>query len=293
MKKGMQLTILEKVAHETQARPFSIHHTHVEGDNTNALYLHCHPEAEFFYLEEGELSFSVEDRNYILRAGDAVLIPPQLVHHASKVLGEECTYGALVFSVEWLSGYCGKEGNLYLNTLLKMPYDWIRVFRAGEPEDAEMLRRLSHFADYRGMPLEQYEMKLLGELLISFQEIYNAVLEKMRYNDKIDVLQENLQKGIAYVNAHFREALSLAELAEAAGYSESHFCHRFKEVTGYTPFAYLNRIRVIKASEELLTTEDKITEIAGRCGFDNISYFNRVFRREMGVSPGEYRRGAR
>lgn len=285
----MQLTILENIQHETDARPFSIHHTHVAGDNTNALYLHCHPEAEFFFLEEGELSFWVEDREFTLEAGDAILIPPQLVHHASKEPGQDCTYSALVFSLEWLSGYCGGQGNLYTNTLMKIPYDWIRVFRSREETDGEMLERLSHFASYQSLPIRQYEMRLLGELLISFQEIYNAVLEGMRYNDKIDVCRENIQKGIDYVIEHYRDGVSLTELAEATGYSESHFCHRFKQVTGYTPFAYLNRIRVIKASEELLMTQDKVTEIASRCGFDNISYFNRVFRREMGMPPGAYR----
>ncbi|MBR6477906.1 MAG: AraC family transcriptional regulator, partial [Lachnospiraceae bacterium] len=267
---------LEKVNHETAARPFSIHHTYVGAENTNALYLHCHPEAEFFFLDEGELSFCVQDQVWELHGGDAVFIPPNLTHNASKALGTTCSYDALVFSMEWLSGYLGGEGNLYVNTILRNRVESITIFRKEDPASKDMLHRLSHFREYADHPIHRYEMKLLGEVMISLQEIYNAVSDQMSVHEKTDVSREGVQKGIDYLMLHYSEDVTLAELVVSSGYSESHFCHRFKAVTGYAPFAYLNRIRVIKASERLITSDDKITNIAADCGFDNISYFNRV-----------------
>ena len=284
---------LEKVSHETAARPFSIHHTFVNGDNTNALYLHCHPEAEFFCLAEGEVQFFVEDQVITLRPGDAIFVPPDVTHHADKAPGISCSYDALVFSLDWLSGYLGGEGNLYVNLLLKSRRDAVTVYRRERSEDEETLERLSHFKEYLNCPIQFYEMKLLGELMISLQEIFNAVSARMRYNEKADAAREGVQKGIDYLMRHYDEGVTLAELVESSGYSESHFCHRFKAVTGYAPFAYLNRIRVIKAAERLIISEDKITKIAADCGFDNVSYFNRVFRRQMGTSPKEYRASGR
>ena len=284
---------LENVSHETAARPFSIHHTDVDGDNTNALYVHCHPEAEFFCLAEGELRFFVEDQVITLHGGDAVFVPPNLTHHAKKLPGVPCSYDALVFSLDWLSGYLGGEGNLYVNLLLKYRMDAISVFRKEKAEAADMLDRLSHFKEYLNCPIQSYEMKLLGELMISLQEIFNAVSDQMRYNDRADAAREGVQRGIDYLMLHYDEGMTLAELVERSGYSESHFCHRFKAITGYAPFAYLNRIRIIKAAERLITSDDKITKIAADCGFDNISYFNRVFRRQMGSSPKEYRASGR
>ena len=281
--------ILEKVNHETAARPFSIHRTYVGGENGNALYLHCHPEAEFFYLEEGEVCFYVEEDCFMLQAGDAMFIPPNLAHNANKAEGIACRYSALVFSLEWLSGYLGGEGNLYVNTLLDHRKACIRMFRGGEASHAEILRRLSGFQAYADQPIQYYEMRLLGELMINLQEIFNAISSEMRYNDKEDAARLGVQKGIDYVMSHYDQNVTLEALVESSGYSESHFCHRFKDITGYTPFAYLNRVRVIKAAELLVTTGDKITEIAGRCGYDNVSYFNRTFRRQMGMSPKEYR----
>lgn len=280
---------LEKVNHETAARPFSIHHTFVGEENTNALYLHCHPEAEFFCLEEGELSFYVEEELFELRGGDAIFIPPNLTHNACKQLGKACSYDALVFSMEWLSGYLGGEGNLYVNTIRKNRMEAVMVYRRGSDTDAEPLERLSHFRHYAEHPIHRYEMKLLGEVMISLQEIYNGLFDRLRHEEKLDASREGVQKGIDYLMTHFDEDVTLADLVDRSGYSESHFCHRFKSVTGFAPFAYLNRIRIIKAAERLIISEDKITKIAADCGFENVSYFNRVFRKQMGTSPGEYR----
>lgn len=318
-------TIIEKVNHETAARPFSIHHTTVGGENTNALYLHCHAEAEFFYLEEGEIAFTVGDRTFALQAGEAVFIPPDLPHHAAKEMGKACSYSAVVFSLEWLFGYFGGEGNAYRRVIMKNRQESIQVFRTvssrredlrgdqreglrndrrNDSQDGlrkdwkdmrqeEMLHRLAHFRDYMDQPIQSYEMRLLGELMISVQEIYNAVSARLRYNDKMDVSREGIQRGIDYIQKHYDKEIALAELVECSGYSESHFCHRFKSVTGYTPFAYLNRLRVSKAAERLVVSDAKITEIAIDCGFENISYFNRVFRKEMGMAPGVYRSSGR
>lgn len=284
--------LLENVNHETAARPFSIHRTFVGGENGNALYLHCHPEAEFFYLEEGEVCFFIEEQCHELQAGDAMFIPPNLVHRADKADGVPCRYSALVFSLDWLSGYLGGEGNLYVNFLMDHRFESIQTFRSEDDANAEILRRLSRFREYASLPIQEYELRLLGELMISVQEIFNAVSKEMRYNEKTDAARLGVQRGIDYVMSHYGEEITLDALVESSGYSESHFCHRFKEVTGYTPFAYLNRVRVIKAAELLFTTRDKITQIAGSCGFDNISYFNRVFRKQMGMTPGEYRGAA-
>ena len=62
---------IENITHQTQHRPFSIHHTIVQPNVPCALYLHCHSEMEFFYLEKGKVTLQVEDKDYFLQEGDA------------------------------------------------------------------------------------------------------------------------------------------------------------------------------------------------------------------------------
>lgn len=285
--------LTENIEHATEARPFSIHDTQVDAASENALYLHCHPEAEFFYLETGEITFWVEDRSFPMKAGDGMFLPPNLVHHATKASGVPCSYSAMVFSVNWLTGYLSGEDSLYTRELWEQREECICHLRKEMPENAKILEILAGFLSYRKQPIYRYEMKLFGELLICFQELYNRVFSRVECRKQENVGRPGIQKSLDYIKEHYDRELTLAELAKCSGYSESHFCRSMKETTGYSPFEYLNRIRVIKASEALFLTEDKITEIASRCGYDNISYFNRVFRKQMGMSPGQYRRDVR
>ena len=102
---------------------------------------------------------------------------------------------------------------------------------------------------------------------------------------------EELQKSLDYIKTHFSDSLTLPELAQKSGLSESYFSHSFRNLTGFSPIAYVNRLRIIKSCEYLTKTNKKITEIASLCGYNNISYFNRIFYKMMERTPSEYRKG--
>ena len=83
--------------------------------------------------------------------------------------------------------------------------------------------------------------------------------------------------------------LSQAAMAEMAGISKDYFSRIFRSVTGTNYSRWLNMIRMEKATELLADEEMTLTEVAMRSGFQSISSFNRVFRAEKGMAPGEYR----
>ena len=93
-----------------------------------------------------------------------------------------------------------------------------------------------------------------------------------------------------YIRAHYSEPLSLESLARAAGLSPSYFSRRFKIVTGMRTMEYINYIRLTKASQELLSTDHTITEVAMHSGFSDSNYFKDSFRRSYGLSPRAYRK---
>ncbi|HIV02962.1 MAG TPA: helix-turn-helix transcriptional regulator, partial [Candidatus Aphodoplasma excrementigallinarum] len=98
-----------------------------------------------------------------------------------------------------------------------------------------------------------------------------------------------LHKVTAYVKAHYSEKLSLAGIAEHVYLSKSYLSKIFKEEMHCSLTDYINRIRVEKSKLLMLDPRLSLVEVAAASGFDNQSYFTKVFRRVTGVSPGKYR----
>jgi AraC-like DNA-binding protein len=97
-------------------------------------------------------------------------------------------------------------------------------------------------------------------------------------------------KVFQYIHRHSAETISLAEIAGLINLSESAFCKFFKRSTGKTFSDYLADIRIGHACHLLSESDDTISAIAYRSGFDSLTYFNRVFLRKKGVRPKEFRR---
>jgi AraC-like DNA-binding protein len=95
---------------------------------------------------------------------------------------------------------------------------------------------------------------------------------------------------VDFIETNFAEQLSLPDLADVLGCSPAYFSRLFSREIGVPPFEYINRVRVRHACVLLRSTERSITEIAFEVGYNNVSFFNRYFRRIMQRTPREYRR---
>lgn len=93
-----------------------------------------------------------------------------------------------------------------------------------------------------------------------------------------------------YLDAHYREELTLAAISSALGVSAYHLARLCKEHTGFSPMQYIISRRMGEAQTLLLATEEPVTRIAERVGYDNPNYFSLLFKKNIGVTPGQYRR---
>ncbi|HHU33496.1 MAG TPA: response regulator [Clostridia bacterium] len=99
-----------------------------------------------------------------------------------------------------------------------------------------------------------------------------------------------VDKALNYIHEHYNEAISLADVAGQVHRSPEHFSRLFKEVTGENFSVYLINYRLIQARHLLVNTDLKITEIAFKVGYQNPSYFSRLYKKYMGITPEEERR---
>ena len=98
-----------------------------------------------------------------------------------------------------------------------------------------------------------------------------------------------INKVITYMQEHFRENINLSAVAEDIGMSESAFSHFFKKRTNRSFVDYLNDIRIGHAAKILYETTYTVSEVCYSSGFNNISNFNRIFKKKKGQTPSEYR----
>jgi len=101
--------------------------------------------------------------------------------------------------------------------------------------------------------------------------------------------QDRLGRVLDYVHAHADQPLSLTDAAAAAHLTPCAFARFFRRTTGRTFVQYLHRVRTHHAARFLIDTDAPVTEVAYRCGFGNLSNFNRVFKRVIGTTPTDYR----
>ncbi len=92
------------------------------------------------------------------------------------------------------------------------------------------------------------------------------------------------------IAACFDTGLSLKSLAEESGYSRAHFLRMFRAATGVTPHQYVLELRLKRAQESLRHRKHSLIDVAALCGFASQSHMTSVFRRRLGVTPGEFRR---
>ena len=102
-----------------------------------------------------------------------------------------------------------------------------------------------------------------------------------------EVLRESsaVRSALGYIEAHYREAITLQQLADAAGYSSFYFCKLFKQVTRLTPLQYVVRYRLEQAKKRMLATDEPLEAIMLETGFRNYGYFWRTFKAVYGDSP--------
>jgi YesN/AraC family two-component response regulator len=128
---------------------------------------------------------------------------------------------------------------------------------------------------------------LLKVLAVTAREYEN---NKDNSNRKIfDRYRDAVKRAVSYIDSHFTENLHIKDVCKIAMMSQTYFTHVFRYITGKTFVEYINALRLRKASEMLTGSEDSITDICYKAGYNNSAYFTRVFKKNTGLSPREYR----
>ncbi|MEK3687641.1 MULTISPECIES: AraC family transcriptional regulator [unclassified Paenibacillus] len=259
------------------------------------LDTHWHEEAEFFLLLEGEILFQVDTDYFTLRPGEAVFIESGDIHAAYAALDTPCRFCALVFHPDLLASaqYDTIQQTVIL-PLQEKRQSFPRHLTSSVPWQGELLLHLERMMEAYDNKMPGFESFMKGTLLIMLSQIappgrsVNYSQSAGADTTKID----RLKKVILYIQDNYQEPIRTRDLSELIPMSEGQFCRFFKSMTRKTPVDYINSYRIRQAAALLQQSDRKISDIAMDVGFDNVSYFIKVFRKAMNCSPSEFRKDA-
>lgn len=261
-----------------------------QGAPTGAMAFHYHDFYEIIYVLEGEYSSMLENRTYLMRKGDFLLINQNVMH---KYRYDEKKQDASKRIILWIAPQMLEE-------LGGQDMDLAACFRE---KDASAY----HFPIYYEEMLQGYLLKLImtkmpeskdagskkvldrGYLTLFFVYL-NALCTRKEYIfDRDDFVTHPLVEQVSnFIEEHISEKITVDMLAEEVHMSKYHFLRKFKELTGVTVHSFLQNKRLIRSCEALKEGMS-VTESWQSTGFCDYSSFLRNFRSAYGVSPGQYR----
>ena len=264
---------------------FPIQLYHVDKNHSRyEMPFHWHMEHELILVQKGTLCLSVNGQPYTLREGDGILIADGSIHGGTP---QECIYECIAFDLDRFLPVARRCSHS-LSTLRAEGAQLECFFSAGDP-NADLMQNI--FQTMRTV-MPGYEfittdllLQLLGQI-IQTQLYLAGNAQTPRQQHRTEAVKNVLRR----IRTSYAEPLSLEDLAREADLAPKYLCRVFRQITGRTPIDYLNYYRVECAAELMCTCEDSITDVAMRCGFDDVSYFSRVFRRLKNQSPSEYRK---
>lgn len=253
---------------------------------------HYHPEIELTYILESSGRRWVGDNANNYGPGDLVLIGSNVPHYWMNETGrpgERARSVVVQFRPDCFGGKFFELVELHaINDLLQRSARGLQFHGTTCTQVAERMMALRAKS---GLPRFMELLAILDELAAADDRTPLSSPGFIPRPDDGSV--ERISRIYDYISSHSASAFKHAELAEMLGMSPSGLSHYFKRTVGTTLSAFVAEVRVGQACRHLILSENPVSEIAFKAGFENLSSFNAWFRRLRGTSPREFRQSHR
>lgn len=271
----------ENRQHGTNEFPLQLYSEKLISREEKHIPLHWHREFEIMRVIEGTVPLFLNGVEYNLKAGEVAFIGCGMLHQHSAVNN---FYEVVVFDLRMVSGYG-----------LSKISDLIQPILSG---DAEILMRCPEADGIVNQLFETiiekkpfYELKITSLIADLVYCLYanNAVVLTHTENKRFAHRREVMTLLIDYIEANYKQKITLSDLACISQINEKYLCRFFREFTGLTPIDYINRLRIDHACFDMTVNKRNVTEAAYENGFNELSYFSKCFKKYKGVSPGQFK----
>lgn len=239
--------------------------------------MHSHPFTEFFYVVSGKGYFKFVDgliKN--VNEDDLIIVNPNISH--TEISDSENPLEYIVLGIEGIQFFTFEQNDLGYS-----------IHNYKDYKHDILLYMKSILIEYQDQ--DPYQALVIKNLLDAL--IIN-IIRRTKYNIQIRDHDADVNKDSLfiknYLDKHFREDISLDDLAELTFMNKYYLSHIFKEDVGKSPIQYILEKRVEEAKKMLCTTDLNISQISSILGFGTPAYFSQYFKKETSLSPSAYRK---
>ncbi len=231
------------------------------GENLN-FPAHLHQCFELITVKKGEMEICIDRKNYLLKAGECILIFPNQVHSINSSASEDVLY---IFSPKLVQAYYIKKAGL-------VPKN--NVFRL----DRYLIDRLELLEE------DKSKIELKGILYTVCSDFDKSAEYEISYS-----ASDLLPKIFTFVTENYGGDCSLENLSRFLGYDYAYISRFFKKITGISYNSYVNIYRLNHAAYLLKNSDMSVLECSIECGYKSLRSFNRNFKEFYSSTPNEYR----
>lgn len=241
---------------------------------SDALIPHWHEHIELLYFSHGECDFICDGKKYAVRPGDLIVVNSTEIHSytTQSMLDYQCIL-------------------IYPSFLADTGFDNLQIeshIRGDAVIDSCFLE-LTHEYNEQAPGADMMIKGIVYRLMAHLKRKHTYSIMTKRAHDARESRLRHLSTVMEYISTNYTEKITTEMLSKMCFISEAHFCRLFKKAVGKSATEYINEYRVQKAAILLKNTDESISGIASRVGFDDLNYFSRVFKRHLGLSPVKYR----
>lgn len=256
--------------YEDPSFPFIFHQTTMSPYQSDFLS-HWHENIEILFVTEGEIVV-MSDANIVTACkDDIVFINSNNVHHI-RTNDLKSKYFCLIIDCKFCEEYGLDIEEIIFQRLITD--NFIKDKYLAIEEEFRIKKVL-----YK-VVIKSFVMEMLIYLYREYVLSETAFSNKSK-TEKI----VTIKNAIRYIQNNYHKNISVIDVASDAGLSKYYFCHIFKEFTGITTVKYINILRCEKAKKMLQNGIYRVEEVAYLCGFENLSYFSKTYKKYMGCLP--------
>lgn len=288
-----------RLSYEDPSYPISVTYTDLAKTDMTYTAWQWHEDIKIIIINNGTAQVSSDDQSIRLLPGQAIFIGRNVMYAVHQFGNDACSFYSISFHQDFILGSENSIIHQSLADLLNSRSLRFMIFDESVSWHSELLDCLNDAIATNMLKPTSYQLATKGYLCLFCSILLNHIEEdRQTINEIVSTSndEQRVKDAMGYIREHHAEKINLDDIALHIHVSKSECCRCFKRTVGMTPFEYLMKYRIFEAANQLKEpthASESIADIAMAVGFNNLSYFSKLFGKYMNCTPRQYRADSR